>query len=130
MFSKCKVNEKFLFPRNERYFFLSFIKIGSQPTSASMFCKLKMMFEIPEYLIPEKNSISRTTPKHNYFLKQRKNPKEDDEQDGTYPSECRHQAIRRAFSRHDFVAFNHCPTTIKWINRQNIDEEQHDAIDG
>ena len=130
MFSKCKVNEKFLFPRNERYFFLSFIKIGSQPTSASMFCKLKMMFEIPEYLFLVKNSISKSIPKHIYFLKQRKNPKEDDEQDGTNPSECRHQAFRRAFSRHDFVAFNHCPTTIKWINRQNIDEEQHDAIDG
>ena len=80
MFSKCKVNEKFLFPRNERYFFLSFIKIGSQPTSASMFCKLKMMFEIIGHVL----SIN---------LKHGKNPKEDDEQDGTYPSECRHQAL-------------------------------------
>ena len=130
MFSKCKVNEKILFPRNERYFFLSFIKIGSQPTSASMFCKLKMMFETIGHVLSIKNSTSKSAPKHIYFLKHRKNPKEDDEQDGTYPSECRHQAIRRAFSCHDFVAFNHCPTTIKRIYRQNIDEEQHDAIDG
>ena len=93
MFSKCKVNEKFLFPRNERYFFLSFIKIGSQPTSASMFCKLKMMFEIIGHVLSIKNSISKSAPKHNYFLKHGKNPKEDDEQDGTYPSECRHQAL-------------------------------------
>ena len=130
MFSKCKVNEKILFPRNERYFFLSFIKIGSQPTSASMFCKLKMMFETIGHVLSIKNSTSKSAPKHIYFLKHRKNPKEDDEQDGTYPSECRHQAIRRAFSCHDFVAFNHCPTTIKRIYRQNIDEEKHDAIDG
>ena len=130
MFSKCKVNEKILFPRNERYFFLSFIKIGSQPTSASMFCKLKMMFETIGHVLSIKNNISKSAPKHIYFLKHRKNPKEDDEQDGTYPSECRHQALRRAFSRHDFVAFNHCPTTIKRIYRQNIDEEKHDAIDG
>ena len=130
MFSKCKVNEKILFPRNERYFFLSFIKIGSQPTSASMFCKLKMMFETIGHVLSIKNSTSSSVPNHIYFLKHRKNPKEDDEQDGTYPSECRHQALRRAFSRHDFVAFNHCPTTIKRIYRQNIDEEKHDAIDG
>ena len=130
MFSKCKVNEKILFPRNERYFFLSFIKIGSQPTSASMFCKLKMMFETIGHVLSIKNSTSSSAPKHIYFLKHRKNPKEDDEQDGTYPSKCRHQALRRAFSRHDFVAFNHCPTTIKRIYRQNIDEEKHDAIDG
>jgi hypothetical protein len=92
-FLNAKLMKNFYFQEMRGNFYLSFIKIGSQPTSASMFCKLKMMFEIPEYLFTVKNSISKSAPKHIYFLKHRKNPKEDDEEDGTYPSECRHQAL-------------------------------------
>ena len=92
-FLNAKLMKNFYFQEMRGNFYLSFIKIGSQPTSASMFCKLKMMFEIIGHVLSINNSISRSAPKHNYFLKHGKNPKEDDEQDGTYPSECRHQAI-------------------------------------
>ena len=79
-FLNAKLMKNFYFQEMRGNFYLSFIKIGSQPTSASMFCKLKMMFEIIGHVL----SIN---------LKHRKNPKEDDEQDGTNPSECRHQAL-------------------------------------
>lgn len=59
--------KNFYFQEMRAKFYLSFTKIGSQPTSARMFCKLKMMFEIFGYLLSMKNSISQSAQKHIYF---------------------------------------------------------------
>lgn len=82
-------------------------------------------------LYKQKNEKEKRNINECYDLSQhRKNPEEDDEEDGTNPRKDVSHSLRRLLPCDDFVDFEHGMTTVEGIDGENVDEEKDDAVDG